>query len=133
MLPAIDWSTFPTKKKNSSVERIREEARLYHKIEYFLNEVKQAKTLNDLFILHIQIWANNIRNMNLGPDMYGMFRTDDILRMKKSEVFLGNINGLWTLPITKWEEAGEETCIVEQYRNHLISNLKAIQNDLKTV
>lgn len=102
-------------------------------IPYFIHQLELAQTLDEIYLLHIKIWANGIRNRNIGPDQYGMFRTDDILLMNKSEVYLGNIWGLNTGSILFWEQHPEELpTVIKQYKNHLISNLNAIKNDNTT-
>lgn len=60
-------------------------------LEFFIPKVRSAKSLRELFTLHIQIWASGIQHSNFGPDQYGIFRTQDILKMRPEEVFLGNI------------------------------------------
>lgn len=96
-----------------------------------LSDLECAETLPELLALHKLLWALGLRNKNLGPDRYGMFRTSNILSMTPDEVFLGNFNGYFTHPIPVWEEGrdGNEGLyqeILSQYRKHLISNLNAI-------
>ena len=105
-----------------------------------------AKTLLQLLSLHKKAWKLGIRNKNIGPDMYGMFRTEDIMSMSPNEVLLGDIYGLWTNDINFWEAQKnvEKTdgggyaiyqylsvyeIILRQYKHHLSSNIKAIQNN----
>lgn len=102
-----------------------------------------ASTLCKLFDLHKEIWNNGIRNKNIGPDRYGIFRTEDISTMKYSEVYLGNIFGLWTLPIPEWVDKTERYCysssvaqlseleiVTKQYKDLLLSNIKDIKSNL---
>lgn len=96
-----------------------------------ISDLECAETLLEMLALHKLIWALGLRNKNLGPDRYGMFRTSDILSMVPDEVYLGNFSGYFTHPIPVWEEgrAGNEELyqeILSQYRKHLISNLNAI-------
>ena len=81
-----------------------------------------------LFDLHKQMWAEGIRHANIGPNEFGIFRTDDIPTMKPSEVFLGNVYGLWTAPLNEWFGTKDEHIIREQYRNHLSSNLEWLRS-----
>lgn len=115
-------------KRQETKKRVDEHYRMQELIQYFIHQLELAETLNDLYILHIKIWANNIRNKNIGPNEFGMFRTKDILTMNKEEVFLGNIWGLNTLTLPCWEnhEESEKKLVITQYRNHLISNLKSM-------
>ena len=92
-------------------------------IRYFIDRVNKADTLNDIYILHIQIWANGIQHPNFGPDKYGMFRTKNILTMTKDEVFLGNINGRFTKELSFWETQENKEDILQQYKNILLFNM----------
>ena len=95
----------------------------YDLCDRFIRRLEKSDSLLDLFSLHRQIWDSGIRNANIGPNEYGMFRTDDISRMKPDEVFLGNIFGLFTLPLPQWIGAQEEPVIVQ-----LLSNVKQQQS-----
>ena len=100
----------------------------YDLCEHFIRRVSRCDNLLELFSLHRQIWDSGIRNANIGPNEFGMFRTEDISRMKPDEVFLGNIFGLFTLPLPEWIGRPEEPIITQQYRNHLLSNVKQQQS-----
>ena len=89
----------------------------------YLSEISKADSLMGLFDLHKRMWAEGIRHANIGPNEFGMFRTDNISAMKPSEVFLGNVYGLWTAPLNEWVGTRDEHIIKEQYRNHLSSNV----------
>lgn len=99
-------------------------------INDFINYLQNSTELMEIYTLHIQIWANNIRNENIGPNEYGMFRCKDILTMRPYKVYLGNVWGLNTLPLTKWNSLDDRNLVISQYKSHLISNLKAIKNEL---
>lgn len=122
-------------KTNKEIKAVKEkerneQAKIFH---YLYHQVELAETLNDLFILHIKLWGAGIRNKNLGPDKVGMFRTDNILMMNPNEVYLGNIHGLFTLPMTKWNECKDEEAkniVTKQYRDHLLLNLNLIGREL---
>jgi hypothetical protein len=116
--------------KREAALKVNRKYYLINKIDNYINTLKELKTLRGIYKAHLDIWATGIRNANIGPNEYGMFRTKDILHMKPEEVYLGNINGLWTFNIPTWEKNGVEPCIIEQYRNHLISNLNAIKRDV---
>lgn len=119
--------------KQKKIEKERQrKTKLLEKLNYFIHQVEIAKSLRDLYILHIKIWANGIRNENFGPDKYGMFRTDDILMMVPEEIYLGNIWGLWTEPLPFWEtcSVNDQKLVIKQYQNVLLSNMKDIKRDL---
>lgn len=101
---------------------------------YYLERLNYAMALMDIFTLHIQMWGAGIRHQNFGPDQFGMFRTLDILRMKPTEVFLGNIYGRNTLSLDTWSRTGDKEdkqIVLNQYKNLLISNLKVMIKQLE--
>lgn len=120
---------------------------LYARRSEFLKEIAVADTLEKLLELHKKAWREGYRNENIGPCLYGMFRTKNIETMKPEEVFLGNIYGLFTKNIPFWEDRKEDNygvngfgikpetklynIIVEQYRKHLISNIRSIAMNAK--
>lgn len=121
------------KRKAKKEEQIwKEKNQLFNKVDYFICKVKSANKLKDLHLLHTQIWANGIRCENFGPSEYGMFRTNDILMMSPEQIYLGNIWGLWTKPLTFWEtcEIDDRKLVIEQYRNVLLSNLQEIKRKI---
>ena len=99
-----------------------------------LYEIKNATTLEALLVWHKRAWRAGFQNENLCPDKYGMFRTNDINKMTIDEVFLGGIYGLWTFPISKWENIDEQSYAIvkSQYQNLLISNIIAIERQATT-
>lgn len=107
-------------------------ANIISKSATYLQAISSCDSLLDLLALHKDLWSNGFQNTNLAPDKYGMFRTKAIPSMTADEVYLGNIYGLWTFPISKWEEikGGNNYLIVlSQYKHHLESNVKAIAAD----
>lgn len=128
--------------------QFREQKRMEERISKaraYLSLLEKCDTLRGLLELHKEIWNSGIRNKCLGPDKYGMFRTEDISSMDAAEVYLGDIYGLWTFPIPEWEKEGEHKfggnmwgidpdipvvqIVVCQYRNLLVSNVRTIMND----
>lgn len=120
------------KRKKTEREKLRKE-KLLNKLDYFIHQVKIAKSLRDIYMLHIRIWANGIKCANFGPDKYGMFRTKDILMMTPEEVYLGNIWGLWTKQLPFWEtcSVADQQLVIEQYQNILISNMQVMKRNLQ--
>lgn len=110
----------------------QENALLKANLQFFIQKIEQAKTLRELFTLHIQAWANGIQHPNIGPDQYGIFRTQNILKMAPEEVYLGNVCGLFTKPLTCWETADDDAkqAVLIQYRHLLLSNLKFMQQNV---
>ena len=107
-----------------------------------INKIKKCDSLYVLLNIHKEAWLLGFQNENLGPDRYGMFRTENILTMKPEEIFLGGIWGLFTHAIPFWEERKSKPygcngfgidpeislydIILNQYKNLLISNIDDI-------
>ncbi len=131
----------------ASKKEYEKSKKLVEEANSVLQYIRDAESLEGLLRAHKTAWAIGFRNSNIGPDKYGKFRTDDILNMKPSEVYLGNIAGLWTLSIPFWESKkytpiGENgfgidhniriyDLIMSQYRLLLYSNVKSILTDAK--
>ena len=100
----------------------------YEMCSRFLSRLEKSGNLLELFSLHRQIWDSGLTHRNIGPCEWGMFRTEDISRMVPSEVHLGGIAGLSTLPIPEWIGTPDEHVVTQQYRDHLISNVSYLQS-----
>ena len=102
--------------------------------EDFISKIKDCNSLIGLLDIHKKAWMKGFHNKNLGPDWFGMFRTDDIAYMRPDEVFLGNINGLWTFSITEWEKkkgTDDYNIVLKQYKSILLGNIVSITRDAK--
>lgn len=107
-----------------------------------INAVEKCDSLEELLSIHKEAWIVGFQNGNLGPDKYGMFRTENIPTMKPEEVFLGGIWGLFTHAIPFWEERKSQPygcngfgidpetslydIILNQYKQLLYSNFSHI-------
>ena len=108
-----------------------------------LNEdLKRAKTLQDLIDIHKHAWQIGYRNSNIAPLEWGMFRCNSIPELTLDNLYLGDIWGLWTNPGTFWENHKDEKFgpngfgidetlpiygfIMQQYRQLLRSNINSI-------
>jgi hypothetical protein len=108
-------------------------------------DLKRAKTLQDLINVHKHIWDIGYRNRNIAPCPWGMFRCESIPQLTLDTLYLGDIWGLWTNTGRFWEEHKGETMagngfgiepnmkvydlIMQQYRHHLKSNIDAIADN----
>jgi len=108
-----------------------------------LNEdLKRAKTLQDLIDVHKHAWQVGYRNPNIAPLEWGMFRCNSIPELTLDNLYLGDIWGLWTNSGTFWENHKDEKFgpngfgidenllvygfIMQQYRQLLRSNINSI-------
>ena len=106
----------------------KEKQERYDLCSNYIERLQVSGTLYDLLKLHRNMWSDGLQHPNIGPDEYGMFRTEDIRTMTASEVFLGNLAGLWTLPLNEWVGTTEEKIVTEQYRHHLIANVELLRS-----
>lgn len=139
--------TFRSKEVEECQKKATKATELYARRDELLKELKNITTLGGLLDFHKKIWSIGYRNAHIGPCSYGIFRTSNIEDMKPEEVFLGGLWGLHTKAIPYWEDHKHDsfgfngfgiepetslyTIIVNQYRSHLRSNLRAISNVAK--
>lgn len=100
-------------------------------IQSYLLSLPQVNDLHKLFQIHKKLAKEGLTNNScLCPDKYGVFRTQHIETMDEYEVYLGNIYGLFTLPLPKWIGTEEEPIIVNQYKGLIESGLLKELNKL---
>ena len=130
-------------------ETLAEEKEKYEKCKSLVGHFPElderigaSKTLERVLELHKKAWGLGYQNDNLAPCEYGMFRTKDISTMKPEEVFLGNVYGLWTFPMPKWEDQKSQMydkdisvydIVLNQYKKVLHSNVKAIYREAQAL
>jgi hypothetical protein len=132
------------------IQKCEELNNLICKCDEALNSLSKCKTLTNILEVHKKAWRDGVRNVNIGPCSWGMYRTEDIGNMSPSEVYLGGIYGLSTKNINFWESMGYDepygangfgidpeikllgNIIVPQYRSQLQSNFEAIKKRCET-
>lgn len=70
----------------------------------------------------------------LCPNKYGIFRTESLSTISPDNIFLGDINGLWTDTLTEWMKSNEPEdvrIIQNQYYNILNRGIYYIIEDIK--
>lgn len=119
--------------------------RIIDAADQFLDKLHECNGLHGLLYIHRECWKAGFNNKNLGPNEHGMFRAKDIAEMKAEEVYLGDIYGMWTGNIPYWEKQKDKPygfnnlgimpdttvyqLIVNQYKNLLVTNIKAIRKE----
>jgi len=99
-------------------------------------KAESATSLPELIPIHKAVYSIietvdcPIHRAHLGPDEYGMFRSDSIQELNQDNCYLGNIYGLSTRPLRKWEESKSRNTeayrtVLKQYRGMISSNAKA--------
>jgi hypothetical protein len=107
----------------------------------FIATIKVQKDLTNLLNVHKDAYGSGF-TLNLGPG--AMFRCKEIATMTPHQVYLGGIYGLNTYAIPFWEQYTDEPygvngfgikedqslyeMILNQYKQHLISNIRAMYN-----
>ena len=115
--------------------------------QQFLDAIDKAISLYRVLDIHRDAWGTGFQNENIGPCAYGMFRTKDISKMTAEEVYLGGIWGLCTYNLPFWEKHKNDKygcngfdidenislyeLILNQYKNILTSNIKAMMQQAK--
>lgn len=129
-------------------EQRQEQIRLWYVIDKAtgaIAKLEKASSLRELLDIHKEMWKNGLRDKSISPNENGMFRTKNIVDMKAEEVFLGDIYGLWTFNIPKWEEKKDEAfgfndyglpekttiyeLVMAQYRQRLVKSVDTIKED----
>lgn len=86
-------------------------------------------TLEHTFSIHKQLGQLGLAwNKATCADPYGMFRTEDIATMDNTEVYLGNIDGIWTKPLLYWltyDGTDVVNTITRQYYIQVLSGIDA--------
>lgn len=101
-------------------------------------KAESATSLPELIPIHKAVFGIletvdcPLQRVHLGPDEYGMFRSDSIPELNQDNCYLGNICGLYTRPLRKWEESKSRDpeayrTVLKQYRGMISSNAKAAQ------
>lgn len=110
-------------------------------------KVTGVTSLLDVLAIHKEAWSHGFQDGKIGPDPHGMYRCESIDTMSPSQVFLGNIFGLYTKSIEFWEGYKNEgktgggfpiyeyltdyQIVLWQYKHQLSSNIKAIAENAK--
>lgn len=131
------WNKFFYKKKLQKRKELKRLKDIERTADEYMPRLNECNSLMGLMHLHKELWAQGLRNKNIGPCQDGIFRTQDIITMKPDEVFLGNVFGLWTFAIPEWEKIREVAdsiaynIVCEQYRQLLMSNVVGMKNEAK--
>lgn len=115
--------------KRKKIKAKLEKERL-HKLSVLqeARQLIQGASLSTLFRVHKMLGENNLCNNHcICPNKYGVFRTSNIATMDESEVFLGNIYGLWTYTLPYWESCKDEDAkekVTNQYYQLLLRGIE---------
>ena len=135
---------FHSKELKAQFEKFEKASRICGFYAELNQELNSAKTLDELLTIHKRAWLKGFQNGNLDVCEYGMFRAEYIEKMTIDQVYLGNIDGLFTHNIRYWNQHSNDamgvngygikedtkiySLIMNQYRNLLAGNFRHIKN-----
>lgn len=97
-------------------------------IEY-LSRIENANSLDELYCIFREMINYIDVSFILNP--YGMFRANSLEECRTTDIFLGDINGLWTLTLNRWMQTDDTEAVkivTNQFKNELINILNKYIN-----
>ena len=91
---------------------------------HFITRVENTNSLDELYCIFREITKSLDVSFILDP--YGMFRAKSLESCQSTDIYLGDINGLWTLTLNKWMQTDDIEAVKEvtyQFKNALINTL----------
>lgn len=95
----------------------------------YLSRIENANSLDELYCIFREMINYIDISFILNP--YGMFRANSLEECRTTDIFLGDINGLWTLTLNKWMQTDDTEAvkiITNQFKNELINILNKYIN-----
>lgn len=92
--------------------------------QYYLSKIENANSLEELYCIFREITKSLDVSFILNP--YGMFRAKSLENCRTTDIYLGNINGLWTFTLNEWMETKDieaRKIVTNQFREALINTL----------
>lgn len=99
----------------------------------YLSKIKNANSLDELYCIFRDMINSIDISFILNP--YGMFRANSLEECRTTDIFLGDINGLWTLTLNRWMQTNDTEAIklvTNQFKNALINTLNTYINHEKS-
>lgn len=107
----------------------------YTKVDRWVEKLVNMRpnSIGEILDAHKALWRDGIHEPRFSPSDFGMFRTDDIGSMSLSDVYLGNVDGIWTNSAQFFYENRKNEPevykrVCEQYMETLISGVKHLRN-----
>lgn len=104
----------------------------------FDEELTLIQTLGQLYYFNKKLINSFYARCNkapmLCPNKYGIFRCESLSTISPDNIFLGDINGLWTDTFTEWMKSNEPEdirIVLNQYYNILNRGIYFIIEDIK--
>ena len=98
----------------------------------YLSRIENANSLDELYCIFREMINYIDVSFILNP--YGMFRAKSLEECRTTDIFLGDINGLWTLTLNRWMQTDDIEAVkivTNQFKNTLINTLNIYINHEK--
>lgn len=129
-------------------EKVTALKELYRQFQVAYQQYVNANTLASCYEVYKNLikyfFPYLIKTNSLRADPYGIFRApgdpysttyqDSLKQITKDNIFLGDINGLWTKPLSYWETCNDkesQNIVWGQFHRYLFSGLKDIEKQIK--
>ena len=93
--------------------------------QYYLSKIEYANSLEELYCIFREITKSLDVSFILNP--YGMFRAKSLENCRTTDIYLGDINGLWTFTLNGWmgtkDDMEARKIVTNQFREALINTL----------
>ena len=103
------------------------------KAKSYLSRIENANSLDELYCIFREMINYIDVSFILNP--YGMFRANSLEECRTTDIFLGDINGLWTLTLNRWMQTDDIEAVKEvthQFKSTLINILNTYINHEKS-
>ena len=117
------------KKHNNKKSEVYKLQHQIQKLNKYRQELLAHHTLEDVYRIHTSLGRDNLAwNRAICPDKFGMFRTSSIETMQTHEVYLGDIDGIWTNTLYHWMRCADKDAVAKinnQYYGQVLSGIDA--------
>ena len=95
----------------------------------YLSRIENANSLDELYCIFREMINYIDVSFILNP--YGMFRAKSLEECRTTDIFLGDINGLWTLTLNRWMQTDDIEAVkivTNQFKETLINTINTYIN-----
>ena len=95
----------------------------------YLSRIENANSLDELYCIFREMINYIDVSFILNP--YGMFRAKSLEECRTTDIFLGDINGLWTLTLNRWMQTDDTEAVkivTNQFKETLINTVNTYIN-----
>ena len=99
------------------------------KAREYLSRIENENSLDELYCIFREMINYIDVSFILNP--YGMFRANSLEECRTTDIFLGDINGLWTLTLNRWMQTDDTEAVkivTNQFKETLINTVNTYIN-----